>query len=190
MPIMTTPCHVTKYYTFDVLHPNDNSIQYDLTSRSPFLNVWCLTAVLVPLGHVLGSILLFQTVQISLLLLFSATVPVVVFTIRSFKIRKESLTVIHGVGIQLQRESYCGRSRREFYEREHIHTVVINEGFHLNKVIYYLGFLQRGSKDLLLPFSHILPRLETILVIYKGTYGSLHGVADEQTESLRSASVY
>eukprot|EP00762_Andalucia_godoyi_P001106 ANDGO_02045.mRNA.1 hypothetical protein SAMD00019534_116650 len=178
-----------RQYRFEVIHLNENATEYLLTSKQPFVNTLCSLLAMIPLSIIMYQILAHSTIQLSWMFSLSLLPFVLKCIFRMFEIRAESVTAISDVGVQLTRYSYGSGTRRTFRDRDSIHTIIINEGFRLNKVIYYLGFLQRDSKSLLLPFEHIFPRLEDIYVIYKGVYGTLHGfTAEDTSESMRSPS--
>jgi hypothetical protein len=66
----------------------------------------------------------------------------------------ESVLVMQGLGIQLQTTYWSGLTRHRFIEQGKIKDILINEGFHLCRVIYYLAFIveAEGQEKIVLPF--------------------------------------
>lgn len=82
-------------------------------------------------------------------------------------IQQESLLVISGHGVQLEKVYFGGRRAFQFIEIDKIEKVIINEGFRSQDVIYYLGFMMKNQNILILPFESIFPRLNHLIDIYK-----------------------
>lgn len=82
-------------------------------------------------------------------------------------LRQESILVISGHGVQLEKVYFGGRKVSQFIELDKIEKVIINEGFRSQDVIYYLAFIMKNQNKLILPFESIIPRLNHLIDIYK-----------------------
>ncbi len=64
----------------------------------------------------------------------------------------ESITILKQLGVQIERTSYHFSSKKVFIPLEKIESILINEGFHLNQVIYYMAVLVKNESTAQLPF--------------------------------------
>ena len=60
----------------------------------------------------------------------------------------ESFLVIRDLGVQIRTKYIFGRTRTKFIDASLIGDIFINEGLHLEQVLYYLAILVRGKTDL------------------------------------------
>ena len=86
-----------------------------------------------------------------------------------FSVTNESMLVIKGKGIQIERVFYNSSIEYHFIPISNIETFILNEGFQNRRVIYYLCIILKNQKKLILPFSHTIPRLKDCLIILKKT---------------------
>ncbi|EKX39677.1 hypothetical protein GUITHDRAFT_114173 [Guillardia theta CCMP2712] len=76
---------------------------------------------------------------------------------------RESLLVVHDLGIQVRRRYYSGKEEFFFVERSRIEDVIINEGIGYATVTYYLAIITKSEKEMLLGFSTLIPCLDDLL---------------------------
>ena len=117
-------------------------------------------------------------ILVSLILLTIFFKPVSIFfliililnsIITFFSVTNESMLVIKGKGIQIERVFYNSSIEYHFIPISNIETFILNEGFQNRRVIYYLCVILKNQKKLILPFSHTIPRLKDCLIILKKT---------------------
>ncbi|KAL9658363.1 hypothetical protein ABK040_015683 [Willaertia magna] len=87
-------------------------------------------------------------------------------------IQSEKLIVFKDFGVQLEKYNFLGRLYSNvFIPISKIQYIVINEGFHIDSVIYYLVIILKkdeisNQQDLILPFEILYPNLEVLKIIY------------------------
>eukprot|EP01027_Heterolobosea_sp_BB2_P005822 GEZU01008852.1.p1 GENE.GEZU01008852.1~~GEZU01008852.1.p1 ORF type:complete len:264 (-),score=8.94 GEZU01008852.1:172-861(-) len=111
------------------------------------------------------------------------------FIYKMTSIKEESLSVIYDTGVQMETKYYSGRVRHRFLDKEMIKAVIINEGFILNQVIYYMAFIVYDTNDktkMVLPFETLYPRFGPLLQIYRGTRAVMYGEQEEPSQTLAS----
>ncbi|XP_015925558.1 phosphatidylinositol N-acetylglucosaminyltransferase subunit H [Parasteatoda tepidariorum] len=95
------------------------------------------------------------------------------------KVKEESLLVIASLGLQLTTTFVTGRKASQFFHRHDVYDIVINEGFFMQRIIFYLAILLQDMKDPLkissiVPlFQYTFPRLNCLEKIYNGVQASL-----------------
>ena len=90
--------------------------------------------------------------------------------IRCFQIEKEIITIFPSFGIQFEYILYSGfKINTKFIIWNDIDTIIINEGFTMFNVYYYLAILpkNKNKNKLFIPFKKFIPRLNILLPIYK-----------------------
>merc|ERR1719461_512461 len=92
-------------------------------------------------------------------------IGVLIFCVSS--IDEERITILPTFGIEFAHIWYTGQTQSEFIVWDEIDTVIINEGFRMFQVHYYLAILPTHQRKLYLPFKRMLPRLDILLPIYK-----------------------
>ena len=80
---------------------------------------------------------------------------------------EECITVLPTFGIEFSSRWYCGYAYSEFVVWDEIDTIIINEGFRMFEVHYYLAILPHHQRKLYLPLKQFTPRLDILLPIYK-----------------------
>ena len=85
----------------------------------------------------------------------------------SCQMHQESMTVLPRFGIEFEHIWFCNYKQKEFIMWKDIDTIIINEGFRMFKVHYYLAILPIHQRELYLPFNRFIPRLDILLPIYK-----------------------
>jgi len=80
----------------------------------------------------------------------------------------ERMIVLRGKGIQLEKKTFCGMvSHCLFIPIENIKYLAINEGFHIDSVIFYLVVVLKNDREkMILPFDTLYPRLDTLKQIF------------------------
>lgn len=93
---------------------------------------------------------------------------------------RESILVLPGIGIQLTKYSHTFRSliagsphlhrmiSQTFVPASSIHSILLNEGFHRSRVVYYLAIVLHGSSEMLIPFQCTMPRLHILQTVWNG----------------------
>lgn len=56
----------------------------------------------------------------------------------------------------------------QFIDAPRIRSIILNEAFQLHRVVNVLAFVVEGSSHLVLAFDHMLPKLPTLLDVYRG----------------------
>eukprot|EP01101_Sappina_pedata_P003992 TRINITY_DN1633_c0_g1_i2.p3 TRINITY_DN1633_c0_g1~~TRINITY_DN1633_c0_g1_i2.p3 ORF type:complete len:128 (+),score=34.68 TRINITY_DN1633_c0_g1_i2:160-543(+) len=81
----------------------------------------------------------------------------------------ESLLVIPDIGVQVITKYYGGKSIHRFVDKTQIKSIVINEGIHSFRVIFYMAFIVKGQDKMIIAFENLLPRLNDLTKVYHGT---------------------
>ena len=90
------------------------------------------------------------------------------YFIRCFQIEQEVITILPSFGIEFKHILFSGIAvNTKFIVWNDIDTIIINEGFTMFNVHYYLAILPRDQKELYLPFQSFTPKLNILLPIYK-----------------------
>ena len=84
-----------------------------------------------------------------------------------FQMKKEIICIQPEVGIELIHVWNRFKIEKEFLMWNDIETIIINEGFRCCYVHYYLAFMPVNQELLFLPFKQFIPKLKTLLPIYK-----------------------
>ena len=105
---------------------------------------------------------------------------------RAGMMKAESLLVVHDLGIQVKRRRYSGRLDQIFVERSRIEDVVINEGVGYTAVTYYIAFLVKGEREMLLAFQDLIPRIHDLQTVLSGARAVIF--AEEQLSEARARS--
>ncbi len=66
--------------------------------------------------------------------------------------RKESLTVLREMGIQLETVYYSGKRTNTFIEKQKIKSIIINEAIKSMDVVVYMAFILEGKTAMTLAF--------------------------------------
>lgn len=111
------------------------------------------------MGEMIAFVLLWavrhrQWISASSVVLGVVCVPSVVRLVYMllFGVREETLQVVHEHGVQIERTWYSGARTRVFVDLESIESIIVNEGFRMHQVVYYMVIIVRGKEKLLLPF--------------------------------------
>ncbi|KAK9721487.1 hypothetical protein K7432_003405 [Basidiobolus ranarum] len=83
-------------------------------------------------------------------------------------IRQESILAVRDVGVQVKTTYLMGRTVSQFIDKSKIGEIIINEGFTMLQVKYYLAIIVE-KKKMVVVFEHLLPRLNILLTVYRGT---------------------
>ena len=87
---------------------------------------------------------------------------------RLLAVREESILVIRELGIQKRLTRWCGITQHTFVDAKRVKSVLINEGFQLHQVIYYLAVVVDKSPTMFLPFEYLIPRLPVLKIVHRG----------------------
>ncbi|KAJ5076775.1 phosphatidylinositol n-acetylglucosaminyltransferase subunit h [Anaeramoeba ignava] len=83
-----------------------------------------------------------------------------------FQVRSESLWIIPELGIQFNKKYLSGSKTKKFYDKDRMKNVIINEGITRFQIIFYIGFIIEGEHKLVMPFTHLYPKLKDLKRIY------------------------
>eukprot|EP00457_Paulinella_chromatophora_P018511 gb/GEZN01019854.1/.p1 GENE.gb/GEZN01019854.1/~~gb/GEZN01019854.1/.p1 ORF type:complete len:168 (-),score=14.31 gb/GEZN01019854.1/:151-654(-) len=139
---------------------------------NPWLNVWDILSATVALLAVANRVL-FSPSNLQVLLLLCPLL--FCLQVKHDTVTEESMLVIKELGVQLQTTYLGGREKHRFIEKAKIKNIIINEGFTMCTVIFYLCILVEGQRDMTLPFEHLFPRLYDLQLIYGDALSLLFG---------------
>jgi hypothetical protein len=146
-------------YEFTIVEHDTNVQQFSIQTTISIIN--------------LTNLILILTILISIPFPFISAIFVLMLSINLISIfnsvTKESILVIQGKGIQIEKIYFNNSKEHHFIPFSSIETFVLNEGFMFRRVVYYLCILLKNQKALILPFSHTLPKLKDCLIILKRT---------------------
>ena len=91
----------------------------------------------------------------------------------SSSVRKESITLLDGLGVQLQRETFGGRTTTRFLAAERVASLVLNEGVSVWNVAFYLAVAVTGESDLYIVFQDLNPPLAVLRTVYSDLSGRI-----------------
>eukprot|EP01126_Amoeba_proteus_P042054 TRINITY_DN4557_c0_g1_i1.p1 TRINITY_DN4557_c0_g1~~TRINITY_DN4557_c0_g1_i1.p1 ORF type:complete len:114 (-),score=10.68 TRINITY_DN4557_c0_g1_i1:182-523(-) len=104
---------------------------------------------------------------------------VIVFSLRVIMRRgavmEESLLVIRQLGIQLNTKYYSGREDSQFIDNSKIKHVIINEGITCGDIIFYMAFIVKNKKKMVVAFKHLRPKLCPLEEIWQSTREIIYG---------------
>ena len=96
------------------------------------------------------------------------------------RVPAERLTVIQGVGLQLNKQNIFGKwSSTELVDVATITSLVINEAFFRHRVVFYLAIACQDRRQLVLPFANTLPQLCVLRTVLRGTRAVLYNEPEE-----------
>lgn len=98
------------------------------------------------------------------------------------RVPAERLTVIRGVGCQLNRKQpgiFSSWSSTELIDVATMTNLVIHEGFLRHRVVYFMAIACQDRPSLILPFNNTLPQLAVLRVILRGVRAVLYGETEE-----------
>lgn len=96
---------------------------------------------------------------------------------RRLRVSEESLTAIEGVGLQLCTRCVSGRETSQFIEAAAISAIFVTEAVRFDCCYFYLACLLRGDERdqprLVVPFRHLIPRLEDLQRVCRGAQAAV-----------------
>lgn len=81
-------------------------------------------------------------------------------------VRKESIALLGGLGLQLATTTWSGRSSTRLVPLEAVEALLINEGVSVWKVTNYLAVAVKGESDLAIVFTALNPPLDVLREVY------------------------
>eukprot|EP00744_Colponema_vietnamica_P019927 GILI01028241.1.p1 GENE.GILI01028241.1~~GILI01028241.1.p1 ORF type:complete len:178 (+),score=29.46 GILI01028241.1:40-573(+) len=153
--------------------------EYKQTRSDPLLSKFDFFCLFLVLCNVLHQIFFYHSIRPTVVLC-----SLVVFCVfrgvgKMSMVKEESLLIIQELGVQIKRRYYSGKERHLFIDRTKIVDIIINEGFTMHSVIFYMAFIVQGKDKMVLPFEHFYPRLDSLLKVYRGTRSIIFGEPDE-----------
>jgi len=147
-------------------------------TKNPFwgwvpLDVFFPTILLISLVLLgVGSILFWILVGLLIILRIS---------MRNQVVMEEALTVMRGLGIQLETVYRSGKAVQHFIEKKQIKDVIINEGIKSYKIVCYICILVEGQDKMTIAFHNLLPKLELLIPVFRTSRNILFDEADRET---------
>lgn len=83
------------------------------------------------------------------------------------------MTIIDGMGIQLERITYAGQRRLKFVERSKIKSIIINEAISCADVYPYIAIITHNQNEMTLAFAAIRVKYEVLRNIYNDAMETL-----------------
>ena len=88
---------------------------------------------------------------------------------------RETLVVMHGIGVQLRTVTFAGTETSKFVDVARIQHIVINEAVTMCRVVFYICLILAGDDKMCLAFENLRPRLQQLKLILKGTTAVIRG---------------
>lgn len=146
----------SQHVTFEELHTSDTVIEYiardDHISQFFFIYIFNLLILIVFLNvtiRIIASCLLFLT----LCFVWCQVI-------------EESVTVIHGFGVQLKSKCRNGRESYDFLDRDKIEGTLLQESIRGSSVHFFVSFQVYGESKLIVAFKNIYPGLDALKRVY------------------------
>ncbi|GAM28489.1 hypothetical protein SAMD00019534_116650, partial [Acytostelium subglobosum LB1] len=160
---------------FNCIHINNDVREYRVTRKSRSIIYtfdYCMWILLALQTYYLIS--MNYSIFKSFMFVMIIAIIAIRLCLKMFIIREESLTVIRELGIQL-RKKYLLKETVEFIEKSRISSIIINEGISRYRVVYYMAFIVEGKQKMILAFDDLIPRINVLLKIYRGTRALMYG---------------
>ncbi|EFA80321.1 putative glycosyltransferase [Heterostelium album PN500] len=167
-------------YIFDSIHINNDVKEYRVTRKSK--------TIIYPFDYILYIILALHIFYLvindyfvlnSFMFILLSIVIIIRLFLKLFIVREESLTVIRELGVQLRKKYYFIGESTRFIEKPKIQSIIINEGISRYRVTFYMAFLVEGKQKMVLAFDDLIPRINVLLKIYRGTRSLMYGEPEE-----------
>ncbi|AFZ79766.1 hypothetical protein BEWA_026150 [Theileria equi strain WA] len=80
---------------------------------------------------------------------------------------EERLLMLSNFGLQMEYINLYGNKTVKSIPISNIKDLLINEGFVVNEIIFYILIMLNDSEEIILPFKDAIPRLENLKTIYR-----------------------
>ncbi|KAF2077614.1 hypothetical protein CYY_001077 [Polysphondylium violaceum] len=156
---------------YNCIHINNDVKEYRISRKDKsivtkfdyfLLSLLLLTALYHHIYLEASALRSFSTYLIIFLIIFK-------FYLKLFIVKEESLIVMRELGVQIKRKYFLRPDTLEFIDKNKIQNVIINEGITKHNVIFYMAFIVEGKNKMVLAFEDLIPRLNILLQIYRGT---------------------
>ena len=88
-------------------------------------------------------------------------------------IKEESLLIIDGLGIQINRVTYGGQKSSLFVEKSKIRAVIINEAISCADIYPYIAIVIHNQSEMVLAFEAIRVKYEVLINVYNDVMSTL-----------------
>jgi hypothetical protein len=133
-------------------------VRFSMTNEAPLLSGLDHVYFIVSIVH----LAYFQSLS-SLLLLALGLFKILLHLTH---IQQESILIIKNHGVQFEKLFYSGSKQFHFFDQDALSSVIINEGFRNQQVLYYVAFCLKNCNEMKLPFERIFPRLADVIDIW------------------------
>jgi len=161
-----------------ITHLSEEAREYTVVSQAALFTTVDFAAFAL---FAVALLLTAMAEQVRLLPLLLALTPAVLLcALKLGTVREESLLVISELGVQKRTRFVGGRQSRHFIDRARIRAVVLSEGVSACRALFLLAFQvddadAAGQQKLVLAFEHLVPRLNLLLVVFRGARALLLG---------------
>eukprot|EP01133_Synstelium_polycarpum_P013887 gene13887-16381_t len=83
------------------------------------------------------------------------------------------------LGVQLRKKTILNKVTVKFIDKTKIQSIIINEGISKYHVSFYMAFIVEGKQKMVLAFEDLIPRINVLLKIYRGTRSLIYGEPEE-----------
>ncbi|XP_059809419.1 phosphatidylinositol N-acetylglucosaminyltransferase subunit H isoform X1 [Hypanus sabinus] len=162
---------------------NGRDIVFSQEHHSPLCREFTVISPKLSLRSVLGYTAFIWLIAYSLFYctqntsVLSATIIItllgMILHLHFCKVDQESMLIIGSIGVQMNTLYASGREHVNFIEMKKVKDIVINEGFYMQQVIYYLCILlidpenPRGVSEVVPVFQSAKPRLDCLSQVYR-----------------------
>ncbi|EGG16506.1 putative glycosyltransferase [Cavenderia fasciculata] len=168
-------------YLFECIYINNDVREYKVRRKRgsviyTFDYVLLVMLVICSLYHYHYSYQPFKSFSMLLLIVVIATR----FFLKLMITQEESMVIMRELGVQLTRKYYLKFFNKvEFIDKTKIQSIVINEGISRYSVTFYMAFIVEGKSKMILAFEDLIPRINILLKVYRGTRSLIYGESEE-----------
>ncbi|CAG8434453.1 13771_t:CDS:2 [Funneliformis mosseae] len=170
-----SPIPNNPYFLCNILA--DNAREYIMLSDQSFFGLFDVIYAFI-LAVVLG--LMNQT---TITYSISLAMIIIWIWIKLSIVKEESILSIRDVGIQVKTIYVNGRSVSRFIDKSKISDVIINEGINMLQVKFYMAIIVEGQDRMVVVFEHLLPKLNILLKVYRGTRSVIFNEMEENIDN-------
>ncbi|CAG8634002.1 17821_t:CDS:2 [Funneliformis caledonium] len=172
---LISPIPNNPYFLCNILA--DNAREYIMLSDQSFFGLFDVIYAFI-LAVILG--LMNQT---TITYSISLAMIIIWIWIKLSIVKEESILSIRDVGIQVKTIYVNGRSVSRFIDKSKISDVIINEGINMLQVKFYMAIIVEGQDRMVVVFEHLLPKLNILLKVYRGTRSVIFNEMEENIDN-------
>ncbi|RGB40912.1 GPI-GlcNAc transferase complex, PIG-H component-domain-containing protein [Rhizophagus diaphanus] len=169
LPIPNNP-----YFLCNILA--DNAREYIMLSNHSFFGLFD-----VIYAFILAIVLGFMN-QTTITYSISIAMIIIWIWLKLNIVKEESILSIRDVGIQVKTIYMNGRSVSRFIDKSKISDIIINEGITMLQVKFYMTIIVDGQDRMVVVFEHLLPKLNILLQVYRGTRYVIFNEIEENSD--------